>query len=54
MSAPNLDKGFKECVDGVQFENPMLTQAASSEHSFGFNSIFFLPKYNYAMAELST
>ena len=54
MSAPNLDKGFKECVDGVQFENPMLTQAASSEHSFGFNSIFFLSKYNYAMAELST
>ena len=32
----------------------MLTQAAISEHSFGYDPIFFLQEYNYTVAELST
>ena len=50
LGAPNIEKG---CIGGVRFESPMLTQAASSEHSFGYDPIFFLPEYNYTVAELS-
>ncbi len=50
LGAPNIEKG---CIGGVRFESPMLIQAASTEHSFGYDPIFFLPEYNYTVAELS-
>jgi len=40
LGAPNIEKGCKEYVGGVRFESPMLTKAAISEHSFGYDPIF--------------